>query len=290
VAAELARTTTILHFSEDNSGKGDEELVLESSAFIRGQAVEKRYRGRGGEIVALAEVSLKIQPQEFVTIVGPSGCGKSTLLMIIAGLIPPSSGEIVIGNRKVTKPITDVGIVFQRDLLFDWRTVLGNITIQGDVRGLDREQTRKRALELLELVNLREFADRYPWELSGGMRQRVAICRALVHDASLLLLDEPFGALDALTRDQLNLDLQEIWSVNRRTAVLVTHSIPEAILLADRVLVMSPRPGRIVAEIKVDLPRPRSLDMQETSTFLVHLHEIRKTMERLGVLAGRKER
>jgi NitT/TauT family transport system ATP-binding protein len=263
---------------------------LESSAFIRGQAVEKRYRGRGGEIVALAEVSLKIQPQEFVTIVGPSGCGKSTLLMIIAGLIPPSSGEIVIGNRKVTKPITDVGIVFQRDLLFDWRTVLGNITIQGDVRGLDREQTRKRALELLELVNLREFADRYPWELSGGMRQRVAICRALVHDASLLLLDEPFGALDALTRDQLNLDLQEIWSVNRRTAVLVTHSIPEAILLADRVLVMSPRPGRIVAEIKVDLPRPRSLDMQETSTFLVHLHEIRKTMERLGVLAGHKKR
>jgi NitT/TauT family transport system ATP-binding protein len=289
-AAELARTATILDFPEDHSGKGDEELVLESSAFIRGHAVEKRYRGRAGEIVALAKVSLKIQPQEFVTIVGPSGCGKSTLLMIIAGLIPPSSGEIVVGNHKVTKPITDVGIVFQRDLLFDWRTVLGNITIQGDVRGLDREQTRKRALELLELVNLREFADRYPWELSGGMRQRVAICRALVHDASLLLLDEPFGALDALTRDQLNLDLQEIWSVNRRTAVLVTHSIPEAILLADRVLVMSPRPGRIVAEIKVDLPRPRSLDMQETSTFLAHLHEIRKTMERLGVLAGHKKR
>jgi NitT/TauT family transport system ATP-binding protein len=262
---------------------------LQSPAFISARSVEKRYLSRAGEIVALDEMFLDIRPQEFVTIVGPSGCGKSTLLMIIAGLIAPSSGEIVVGNAKVTKPITDVGIVFQRDLLFDWRTVLGNITIQGDVRGLDAGQTRKRALELLELVNLREFADRYPWELSGGMRQRVAICRALVHEASLLLLDEPFGALDALTRDQLNLDLQEIWSVNRRTAILVTHSIPEAILLADRVLVMSPRPGRIVAEIKVDLPRPRSLAMQESPTFLGHLHEIRETMEELGVLAGHKQ-
>jgi NitT/TauT family transport system ATP-binding protein len=283
------RVATVLDFSEDHPAKGDKELVLESSAFIRAHAIEKRYRGRAGEIVALEKTFLEIQPQEFVTIVGPSGCGKSTLLMIIGGLIAPSSGEILVNNVKVTKPVTDVGIVFQRDLLFDWRTVLGNITIQGDVRGLDRERTRKRALELLELVNLREFSDRYPWELSGGMRQRVAICRALVHDASLLLMDEPFGALDALTRDQLNLDLQEIWSVHRRTAVLVTHSIAEAILLADRVLVMSPRPGRIVAEIKVELPRPRSLAMQESPIFLSHLHEIRETMEKLGVLAGHKK-
>jgi NitT/TauT family transport system ATP-binding protein len=282
--------TAVLAFSDDHPGKGDKELVLGPSAFIQAHAVEKKYRARGGEIAALEKAFLDIQPQEFVTIVGPSGCGKSTLLMIIAGLIAPSSGEIVVNNVKVTKPITDVGIVFQRDLLFDWRTVLGNIMIQGDVRGLDREQTRKRSLELLDLVNLREFADRYPWELSGGMRQRVAICRALVHDASLLLMDEPFGALDALTRDQLNLDLQDIWSVHRRTAVLVTHSISEAILLADRVLVMSPRPGKIVAEIKVELPRPRTLAMQESSTFLGHLHEIRETMEKLGVLAGHKKR
>jgi NitT/TauT family transport system ATP-binding protein len=263
---------------------------LESRAFIRTHAVEKKYRGRAGDIVALEEVDVEIQPQEFISIVGPSGCGKSTLLMIIAGLIAPSSGEVIVGTTKVTKPITDVGIVFQRDLLFDWRTVLGNVTIQGEVRGLNREKTRTRALELLELVKLREFADRYPWELSGGMRQRVAICRALLHDASLLLLDEPFGALDALTRDQLNLDLQEIWSVHPCTAILVTHSITEAILLADRVLVMSPRPGRIVAEIKVELPRPRRLAMQESPMFLKHLHEIRDTMEKLGVLAEHKNR
>jgi NitT/TauT family transport system ATP-binding protein len=289
-AETLVKSTAIVRVSEARASTGAGELTVNSSAFIRVRGVEKKYRGHAGEIVALEQMFIDVKPQEFVTIVGPSGCGKSTLLMIIAGLIPPSSGEVVVGNFKVTKPITDVGIVFQRDLLFDWRTVLGNITIQGDVRGLDRDQTRKRAVELLELVNLREFADRYPWELSGGMRQRVAICRALVHDASLLLLDEPFGALDALTRDQLNLDLQEIWSVHRRTAILVTHSIPEAILLADRVLVMSPRPGQIVAEITVDLPRPRSLEMQESQTFLAHLHEIRKTMEKLGVLAGQKKR
>jgi NitT/TauT family transport system ATP-binding protein len=261
-----------------------------SALFIRVRGVTKKYGSRTGDIVALEDVFIDIRRQEFVTIVGPSGCGKSTLLMIIAGLITPSTGEIVVGSSKVTKPVTDVGIVFQRDLLFDWRTVLGNVTIQGDIRGFDRDSTRRRALDLLQLVNLGDFADRYPWELSGGMRQRVAICRALVHDASLLLMDEPFGALDALTRDQLNLDLQDIWSMDRRTAVLVTHSIPEAILLADRVLVMSPRPGRIVAEITIDLPRPRSLEMQETATFLAHLHEIRKTMKELGVLAEHKRR
>jgi NitT/TauT family transport system ATP-binding protein len=275
----------ILGLGNDRFGIGAAELALESSAFIRARGIEKRYHSKAGDIVALEGVDVQVAPQEFVTILGPSGCGKSTLLMILAGLVPPSAGEVSIGGTKVIKPALDLGIVFQRDLLFDWRTVLGNITLQGDVRGLDSKKTRARAIELLDLVKLRDFADSYPWELSGGMRQRVAICRALVHDASLLLLDEPFGALDALTRDQMNLDLQEIWSVNRRTAVLVTHSIPEAIFLADRVLVMSPRPGRIVTEIKVDLPRPRTLAMQETSTFLIHLHEIRKTMEQLGVLA-----
>jgi NitT/TauT family transport system ATP-binding protein len=220
-----------------------------------------------------------------VAILGSSGCGKSTLLMIIAGFMPPSSGEIFVSGCKVSRPITDLGIVFQRDLLFDWRTVLGNIMLQAEIRGLDRATIQERALELLSKVKLQDFAHRYPWELSGGMRQRVAICRALVHDASLLLLDEPFGALDALTRDQINLDLQEIWSADKRTAVLVTHSIPEAILLADRIVVMSPRPGRVVREIKVELARPRTLEAQERSMFAEYHREIRHTMEQLGVFS-----
>ena len=215
---------------------------------------------------------------------GPSGCGKSTLLTIVAGLIPPSAGTVSVHGRLVTRPITDVGIVFQRDLLFDWRTVLGNVMLQADIRGLDRERTREKALALLDRVDLAGFADHYPWELSGGMRQRVAICRALVHDAALLLLDEPFGALDALTRDQMNLDLQRIWSSDRRTAIFVTHSISEAIFLSDRVVVMSPRPGRIVVEIDIDLPRPRLLEVRETERFSGYVRHLRTTIEKMGVL------
>jgi NitT/TauT family transport system ATP-binding protein len=257
----------------------------EKSDFISVRRVGKIFSSKGAEIIALDDVNLEVRAEEFVAILGSSGCGKSTLLMIIAGFMPPSSGEIFVSGCKVSRPITDLGIVFQRDLLFDWRTVLGNIMLQAEIRGLDRETIQERALELLTKVKLQDFAHRYPWELSGGMRQRVAICRALVHDASLLLLDEPFGALDALTRDQINLDLQEIWSTDKRTAVLVTHSIPEAILLADRIVVMSPRPGHVVREIKVELERPRTLDAQEKSMFTEYHREIRHTMEQLGVFS-----
>jgi NitT/TauT family transport system ATP-binding protein len=208
--------------------------------------------------------------------------------MIAAGLIPASEGSVSVGGRTVTGPITDVGIVFQRDLLLDWRTVLGNVLLQADIRDLDRKQARTRALALLEKVGLKGFEERYPWELSGGMRQRVAICRAWLHDATLLLLDEPFGALDALTRDQMNLDLQRMWRADRRTTLLVTHSIAEAVFLADRVVVMSQRPGRLVSEIPVNLPRPRTLAMREDDRFTEYERQIRKMMADMGIL--REER
>jgi NitT/TauT family transport system ATP-binding protein len=229
-------------------------------------------------------VSVSVAPEEFVSILGPSGCGKSTLLMIVAGLVAPSAGTVHVHGAPVTRPLTDVGIIFQRDLLFDWRTVLGNVMLQADVRGLDRRSAQARALELLDRVGLGEFAERHPWELSGGMRQRVAICRALLHDARLLLMDEPFGALDALTRDQMNLDLQGIWATERRAAILVTHSITEAVFLADRVVIMSPRPGRMVSEVTIGLPRPRTLDMRDTPEFMEHARSIRRTIEGLGLL------
>jgi NitT/TauT family transport system ATP-binding protein len=224
---------------------------------------------------ALDNINMTIGDGEFRTILGPSGCGKSTLLMIIAGLIKPSSGTVSVSNRPVTRPLTDVGIVFQRDLLFDWRTVLGNVMLQAEVRGLDRKASREKAMSLLESVGLKGFEHRRPWELSGGMRQRAALCRALLHEASVLLLDEPFGALDAITRDQINLDLQAIWMRERKTAVLVTHSISEAIFLSDRIFVMSPRPGRIASEIEIDLPRPRTVAMRDTPLFVEYQATLR---------------
>lgn len=249
------------------------------------RGIHKVYASRKGEVVALRGIDLNVRGQEFVSIVGPSGCGKSTLLVIIAGLVLPTAGQVLLRGHTVTGPITDVGIVFQRDLLFDWRTALGNVLLQADVRGLDRQRARERALMLLERAGLRGFEHYHPWELSGGMRQRVAICRALLHESSLLLLDEPFGALDALTRDQMNLDLQRIWWADRRTALFVTHSISEAIFLSDRVIVMSSRPGRIVAELKIDLPRPRSVEMRESEEFTQYQRQIRKCMEDAGVLS-----
>jgi NitT/TauT family transport system ATP-binding protein len=206
------------------------------------------------------------------------------MLMIVGGLVGRSAGEVAVGGVAVTRPLTDIGIVFQRDLLFDWRTVLGNVMLQADIRGLDRRRAREKALALLDKVGLKGFEAHYPWQLSGGMRQRVAICRALLHDAGLLLLDEPFGALDALTRDQMNLDLQRLWLQERRTTILVTHSISEAVFLSDRVAVMSPRPGRIVQDVTVDLPRPRTLEMRDSPQFADYQREIRKSIEAMGIL------
>ena len=254
----------------------------EQGVVVRG--LRKVYPSVQGDVVALDGVDLSVSGGTFVSIVGPSGCGKSTMLMIVAGLVPPSAGGVAVGAARVTRPLTDVGIVFQRDLLFDWRTVLGNIMLQADVRGLDKRLAREKALTLVEKVGLKGFEGHYPWQLSGGMRQRVAICRALLHDSGLLLLDEPFGALDALTRDQMNLDLQRIWLQVRRTTILVTHSISEAVFLSDRVTVMSPRPGRIVEDVTIDLPRPRTLAMRESPPFADYQRRIRTAIEAMGIL------
>ncbi len=192
-----------------------------------------------------------------MTIVGRSGCGKSTLLRILAGLIPASAGSVSIGGSAVASPRRDVGFVFQRPALLPWRTVLENVLLPVELAGGGRAEARARALELLELVGLAGFEGRQPWELSGGMQQRVAMCRSLVSDPAVLLMDEPFLALDALTREDLSLELQRIWSEHRKTIVFVTHSIQEAVVLSDRVIVLTPRPGRIAREIRIDAPRPR---------------------------------
>jgi NitT/TauT family transport system ATP-binding protein len=249
------------------------------------KGIGKRYRSKTGGVLALQDVDLSIGDGEFVSILGPSGCGKSTLLMIAAGLVPASDGIVEIAGQVVTKPYTDVGFVFQRDLLFDWRTVLGNVLLQADIRrNMARDVAQQKARALLAKTGLSGFETHYPWELSGGMRQRVSICRALLHDAKLLMMDEPFGALDSLTRDQMAIDLQRLWMSYRRGVIFVTHNIAEAIFLSDRVVVMSPRPGRIVADIKIDLPRPREIAVYDDPRFIAYQQEIRRTMEKLEVL------
>ena len=237
--------------------------------------IEKVYGSEHGAVTALQDINLSVGRSEFISIIGPSGSGKSTLLMIVAGLVGATAGSVVIADRPVAAPVTDVGIVFQQDLLFDWRTVLGNVLLPAEIRGLDKAAARTKAMTLLARVGLEGFEHRRPWELSGGMRQRAALCRALLHDASILLLDEPFGALDALTRDQMNLDLQELWLTDRPTAILVTHSISEAVFLSDRVIVLSARPGRIATEVRIDLARPRSIDVRDSAAFVAYQHALR---------------
>ncbi|MGH9244165.1 MAG: ABC transporter ATP-binding protein [Acidimicrobiales bacterium] len=217
-------------------------------------------------MLAVDRVDLSVAAHEFVSIVGPSGCGKSTLLLMIAGLRAPTSGTVFVDGNAVREPITDVGIVFQQDLLLPWRTALGNVMLQLDVRG-SAPDGRDRALALLRRVGLEGFEDVHPAALSGGMRQRVALCRALVHGAPLLLMDEPFGALDALTRQAMNYDLMGLWESERKTVVLITHSIAEAVLLSDRVAIMSPRPGRIVEVVDIDLPHPRTAAVSKSDAF-----------------------
>jgi NitT/TauT family transport system ATP-binding protein len=252
---------------------------------VKVERIRKVYETRAEPITALEECTLEFNPGEFVAVVGPSGCGKSTLMLIIAGLIPATAGRITIGDREVKGPYTDLGVIFQEPVLLDWRRVMGNVLLQVELRrGLNKNDYRQRAHELIELVGLKGFEKRYPFELSGGMRQRVSICRALLHDPPLLLMDEPFGALDALTRDQLNLDLQNIWLQSQKTVMFVTHSITEAVFLADRVVVFSNRPGRVVEVLEIDLPRPRHLAIRETPDFGRYAGEIRRVFSSLGVL------
>ena len=230
----------------------------------------------GDDVVALRDVSLGVKRDEFVAIVGPSGCGKSTLLRLIAGLLRPTSGEVTIDGAPVREPRQDTGIVFQNPTLLPWATVTDNVLFPLRLMRQMRPGSTATVHELLKLVGLAGFERRYPRELSGGMQQRAAICRALIHDPDVLLMDEPFGALDALTREEMSLELLRIWTARPKTILFVTHSIPEAVLLADRVVVMSPRPGRIVEEIDVPLPRPRSFDLQGLSEFQDCAQRIRK--------------
>jgi NitT/TauT family transport system ATP-binding protein len=229
--------------------------------------VGKEYQTPRGPVRALDAIDLTVAEGEFVAIVGPSGCGKSTLLKILAGLLATTRGEVRLRGVPVTGPRRDIGVVFQSPVLFPWRTVLDNVLLPVDVQGLGRAANVSRALDLLALVGLAGFERRYPWELSGGMQQRVAITRALIHNPAMLLMDEPFGALDALTRESMNLELQRIWLERRETVLFITHSISEAVFLADRVFVMTPRPGRILEEVAVKIARPRSLDVMAAPEF-----------------------
>jgi NitT/TauT family transport system ATP-binding protein len=253
---------------------------------IRLDHVEKTYRTRRGDLVpALDDITLEVGENEFITLVGPSGCGKSTLLKLVSGLVPVTRGQIHIRNQAVSEPFPDVGFVFQQPVLLPWRSVLDNVLFSVEMLGLDPRQYRKPAGDLLELTGLAGFEHRYPRELSGGMQQRVAICRALLPDPSLLLMDEPFGALDAMTREEMSLELLRIWEERRKTILFVTHSIPEAILLADRVVVMTPRPGRIARVLSVGLPRPRTMDLEFDPRFKAASDEVRSL-----IFARRKDR
>jgi len=246
--------------------------------------LSKTYGGRGGGVTALNDIDCAVAEGEFLSIVGPSGCGKSTLLKILAGLMPASSGEALLNGTPIGGPRKDIGVVFQSPVLFPWRSVLGNVLLPVDVQKLGRDRMQSRAMDLLALVGLSGFEHRYPWELSGGMQQRVALVRALIHDPALLLMDEPFGALDALTREAMNVELQRIWMERRKTVVFITHSTSEAVFLGDRVMVMTPRPGKVEDMLTIDLPRPRTLDVMNTEPFGGYVRRIRKSLNAGGGL------
>jgi len=235
---------------------------------------------------ALKQVTIDIDAGEFVSVVGPSGCGKSTLMLMVAGLLHRSAGEITIGGSAVSSPITDVGIAFQDHLLLEFRTALDNVMLHADIRKLPRKPLENRAKELFAQLRLTAAMDKYPRQLSGGMRQRVSLIRTLVHDPPLILMDEPFGALDALTRLQVRMDLEALWLRRRPTVLFITHSVEEAVGLSDRILVMSPSPGEVVEDISVELPRPRPIVLGDVKEFAAYVDRIHRHFERLGVLHG----
>ena len=237
------------------------------------------YPGPNDGVLALDDVTLGLSRELFVCLVGPSGCGKSTLLRILAGLLAPTSGRTLLDGQPITHPQRRIGIVFQKANLMPWRTVYGNLTLPLELAGLSSAERERRAQSMLELTGLQGFADTYPAALSGGMAQRVAIGRALIYYPEVLLMDEPFGSLDALTREQMSEELLRIWAKHRKTMLMVTHSIPEAVLLADRVLVMSPRPGRLVADVAIPLPRPRSLDLLHRPDFVALTEQLRHNIQ-----------
>jgi NitT/TauT family transport system ATP-binding protein len=267
-----------------SNGTSAATVSAKPESYVRISRVGKVYPSHHGDVPALVDIDLEIWSGEFVSVVGPSGCGKSTLMKCIAGLEPVTGGDIRINDRPLSGPPDRLGVVFQRDVLLDWRTVLDNVLLQAEFLGKRRSEYRDRALQLLQRFGLEGFEFRHPWELSGGMRQRVSICRALLCDPDLLLMDEPFGALDAMTRDDLNVELTNIWQGSNKTVLFITHSIVEAVYLSDRVVMMSRGPGRLVDVLDIDLPRPRQLSIRETPEFGVYTHKIRHLFTELGIL------
>jgi NitT/TauT family transport system ATP-binding protein len=251
-----------------------------SAPVVTVAGVHKVFEGAGGRTTALEGIDLSIKPGEFVSLIGPSGCGKSTLLRVIGDLTSPTAGSVTVNGKpaRQARLDRDYGIVFQAPVLFDWRTVQANVALPLEVKGVAGADRTRRIAEMLELVELREFARHYPYQLSGGMQQRVSIARALALEPSILLMDEPFGALDEMTRERMNAEVQRIWQQTGTTVVFVTHSIPEAVFLSSRVVVMSPRPGRIVRVIDIDLPRPRTDDTRETARYFELITEVRETL------------
>ncbi len=270
------------HHSPSEAGQAAQRLAVGVAVEISG--ISKVFRRAQIQTQALGRVDLAVKPGEFVAVVGPSGCGKSTLLKIIAGLLGPSEGKIEIAGKQISGPHTDLGIVFQSPVLLDWRNVLDNVLVQIDLRGGDTAAYGDRARTLLAKVGLAGFENRMPRELSGGMRQRAAIVRALIHEPPLLMMDEPFGALDALTREQMRIDLEKLWLDRGQTTFFITHGISEAVALADRVVVMTPRPGRIERIIEIDLPRPRHKAVISSQRFTDYCNEITECFMRHGVI------
>ena len=262
------------------------ETPAANTSGIHISGVSKIYRSRDGDVPSLRPLDFHINDGEFFVVVGPSGCGKSTLLKMISGLLAPTTGEILVDGARVTEPHGDVGIVFQNTLLLPWRNILSNVMLPIDMKKLPRRAYLDRARQLLKMVGLEGFERKLPWQLSGGMQQRASICRALVHDPKIMLMDEPFGALDAMTRERMNVELSRLQRETNKTVLLITHSIPEAVFLADRVLVMTERPGAIAAIYDVPLGRDRNLDMMASPIFAEMTTRIRKHFMTQGAIDG----
>lgn len=271
-----AMTYQARHNPDQKSGV---PIEIKNISKIFGEETETPFR-------ALKQVDVTIKDGEFISVVGASGCGKSTLMLMVAGLLKSSTGQIIVNGRQVVDPITDVGIAFQDHLLLEFRTALENVMLHADIRGIDRDSLEERARDLFKQLRLEHAMHKYPRQLSGGMRQRVSLIRTLVHEPSLILMDEPFGALDALTRLQVRMDLEALWLRRRPTVLFITHSVEEAVGLSDRILVMSPSPGEVVDDIRVDLPRPRPIALGDAPEFSSYVDKIHRQFERMGVLQG----
>jgi len=249
-----------------------------NQTILAAEQISHIYFGPNGDVPALDNITLHLSRESFVCLVGPSGCGKSTLLRILAGLLPPTSGRVILDAQPIVRAQRRIGIVFQQASLMPWRTVRANLALPLELAAVPADERERCTQAMLELIGLESFADTYPAALSGGMAQRVAIGRALIHDPEVLLLDEPFGSLDALTREQMSEELLRIWAWHRKTVLMVTHSIPEAVLLADRVLVMSPRPGHLIADVDIPISRPRSLDLLHHPEFVALTERVRNSI------------